>query len=86
MNEIDVYRRFEQLLAEIHSERIRIWVRHNGDLSSWTRQRDMPLEGILLRTLAKKGLSATMEARHYFQAVEKAGQPASRIAYGRGKN
>ena len=81
MNENDVYRRFEQLLAEIHSEQIKAWVRQTGDLSSWTRQRDMPLEDMLLCTLAKKGLSTTMEVRHYFQAVEKIEQTVSKQDY-----
>jgi hypothetical protein len=81
MNGIDVYRRFEQLLEEIHSERVRTWARHDGDFSSWTRQRDMPLEDILLCTLAKKGLSTTMEVRHYFQAVERAEQTVSKQDY-----
>jgi hypothetical protein len=81
MNGIDVYRRFEQLLEEIHSERIKTWARHDGDFSSWTRQRDMPLEDILLCTLAKKGLSTTMEVRHYFQAVERAEQTVSKQDY-----
>jgi hypothetical protein len=81
MNESDVYRRFEQLLAEIHSERIKAWARRAGDFSSWTRQRDMPLEDILLCTLGKKGLSTTMEIRHYFQAMEKAEQTVSKQDY-----
>jgi hypothetical protein len=81
MNKNDVYRRFEQLLAEIHSERIKAWARRAGDFSSWTRQRDMPLEDIILCTLGKKGLSTTMEIRHYFQAMEKAEQTVSKQDY-----
>jgi hypothetical protein len=81
MNENDVYRRIEKLLAEIHSKQIKVWARQTGDFSSWTRQRDMPLEDILLCTLAKKGLSTTMEVRHYFQAVEKVEQTVSKQDY-----
>ena len=81
MNENDVYKRFEKLLEEIHSKRIKAWARQIGDFSSWTRQRDMPLEDILMCTLAKKGLSTTMEVRHYFQAVEKVEQTVSKQDY-----
>ena len=41
----------------------------------------MPLGDILTCTLAKKGLSAAMEIRHYFQAVEKVGQTVSKQDY-----
>jgi len=41
----------------------------------------MPLEDILMCTLAKKGLSTTMEVRHYFQAAEKVEQTVSKQDY-----
>ena len=41
----------------------------------------MPLEDILMCTLAKKGLSATMELRHYFQAAEKVEKTVSKQDY-----
>jgi hypothetical protein len=52
-----------------------------GGIKSWTRQRDMPLHGILTCTLGKKGLSAAMEARDYFQAAGKAEQTISKYGY-----
>jgi len=81
MKEYETHLRIEQLSSEIHSEWIREAARLNGDFSSWTRQRDMPLEDILLCTLAKKGLSTTMEIRHYFQAMEKVEQTVSKQDY-----
>jgi len=81
MNENETRLRIEQLLSEIHSEWIREAARLTGDFNSWTRQRDMPLEDILLCTLAKKGLSTSMEIRHYFQAMEKAEQTVSKQDY-----
>ena len=41
----------------------------------------MPLEDILMCTLAKKGLTTTMEVRHYFQAVEKVERTVSKQDY-----
>jgi hypothetical protein len=41
----------------------------------------MPLEDILMCTLAKKGLSTTMEVRHYFQAMGKVEQTVSKQDY-----
>jgi hypothetical protein len=41
----------------------------------------MPLEDILMCTLAKMGLSTTMEVRHYFQAMEKVEQTVSKQDY-----
>ncbi|MDR1073974.1 MAG: hypothetical protein LBL45_09925, partial [Treponema sp.] len=61
MSEHETRFRMEQLFLEIHSERIRKASRQTGDVSSFTRRRDMPLEDILMCTLAKKGLSTTME-------------------------
>jgi hypothetical protein len=81
MNENDVYRRIEQLLAEIHSKWIKEAARQAGDYSSWTRHRNMPLEDILLCTLGKKGLSTQMEIRHHFQEMEKAEQTVSKQDY-----
>jgi hypothetical protein len=81
MSEYETRLRIERLLSEIHSEWIKEAARLAGDFSSWTRQRDMPLEDIVLYTLAKKGLSTTMEVRHYFQAVEKAEQTVSKQDY-----
>ena len=73
--------RIEQLFEEIHSEEIKAAGRQAGDMSSWTRRRAMPLEDILMCTLAKKGLSTTMELRQYFQAVGKMGQAVSKQDY-----
>jgi hypothetical protein len=74
-------KRFGRLQAEIYSEWIAGIARKDGDTSSWTRKRDMPLSDIIMCTLGKKGLSATMEVRHYFQAAGKEGQPVSKQDY-----
>jgi hypothetical protein len=81
MGEHETYLRMEQLFFEIHSQCIREAARQIGDFSSWTRQRDMPLEDILMCTLAKKGLSTAMEVRYYFQAMEKKEQIVSKQDY-----
>ena len=81
MSEHEIRLRIEQLFLEIHSDWIREAARQTGDFSSWRRKRNMPLEDILLCTLAKKGLSTTMEVRHYFQAVEKVEQTVSKQDY-----
>ncbi|GBU29177.1 hypothetical protein R84B8_02741 [Treponema sp. R8-4-B8] len=81
MSEYETRLRIEQLFLGIRSEWIREAARLTGDFSSWTRRRDMPLEDILLCTLAKKGLSATMETRHYFQEAEKTEQTVSKQDY-----
>jgi len=81
MNEYDVYWRFEELFKEIHSEQVRVWARKTGNISSWTRQRNMPLHDILTCALAKKGLSAVIELRQYFQAAEKVEQTVSKQDY-----
>jgi len=81
MSEYETHLRIGQLFSEIHSEWIRKAARQAGDFSSWTRQRDMPLEDILMCTLAKRGLSTAMEVRHYFQTMEKAEQTVSKQDY-----
>jgi hypothetical protein len=73
--------RIEQAIEEIHSEWIKNAARFEGDFSSWTRRRDMPLEDMLICALAKKGLSGVMEVRHYFQAAEKVEQTVSKQDY-----
>ena len=81
MSERKAYSRIKQLFMEIHSESIRETARLIGDMNSWTRQRNMPLSDILKCTLAKKGLSAAMEIRHYFQAVDKMENTISKQGY-----
>jgi len=81
MIDYENYLRIKHLLQYIHSEWIKQAARQEGDLSSWTRRRDMPLDDILLCTLGKKGLSTTMELRQYFQAVEKMEQTVSKQNY-----
>jgi hypothetical protein len=81
MSEEEVYRRFKQLLTEIQSERIRAAARQSGDISSWSRQRKMPLEDIIMCTLRKKGLSTIMEIRHYFQSLGKMERTVSKQDY-----
>ena len=81
MNDQETQERITQLFEEIHSEWIRDASRQAGDKSSWTRRRNMPLEDLLMCTLAKKGLSTTMELRQYFQAVDKVEQTVSKQDY-----
>jgi hypothetical protein len=81
MNINEVYWRFKKLKKEIHSRRVQEWSRKAGDRSSWTRQRKMPLHDILISTLARKGLSAVMEIRHYFQTAEKMEKTVSKQDY-----
>jgi len=81
MNDHEAHLRIKQLFAEIHSEWIKDAARHAGDTGSWTRQRNMPIGDMLVCTLGKKGLSTTMEVRHYFQAVDKAEQTVSKQDY-----
>jgi hypothetical protein len=73
--------RFEALQKHIVSEWIKEAARLAGDQSSWTRNRDMPLADIVRCTLWKKGLTATMELRQYFQAVGKMEQTVSKQDY-----
>jgi hypothetical protein len=81
MSEHETRLRIKQLFLDIQSEWVRVAARQAWDISSWTRQRDMPLEDIVLCTLAKKGLSTTMEVRHYFQAMGKVEQTVSKQDY-----
>jgi histidinol dehydrogenase len=81
MSEYETYLRIEQLFKELRSEWIKEKARQAENPGSWTRERNMPLRDILTCTLAKKGLSAVMEVRHYFQAVEKAEQTVSKQDY-----
>jgi hypothetical protein len=73
--------RFEALQDHIASEWIRKAARLEGDTGSWTRRRDMPLADILRCTLWKKGLTATMELRQYFQAAGNMEQTVSKQDY-----
>jgi hypothetical protein len=81
MKENEAHVRIEQAVEEIRSEWIKAIARLEGDKGSWTRQRDMPLEDMLICALAKKGLSGVMEIRQYFQAVEKVEQTVSKQDY-----
>jgi hypothetical protein len=81
MREDETHSRIKQLFLDIHSEWVRRAAWQAWGVSSWTRQRDMPLEDILMCTLAKKGLSTIMEVRHYFQAMGKAEQIISNQDY-----
>jgi hypothetical protein len=74
-------RRFEALQKYIISEWIREAARLPGIKGSWTRNRDMPLADILRCTLCKKGLTATMELRQYFQAAGKMRETVSKQDY-----
>ena len=77
----DNQKRLAQLYEEIHSEWVKAAARQAGDVSSWTRRRTMPLEDILMCTLAKKGLSTIMELRQYFQAAKNMEQTVSKQDY-----
>jgi hypothetical protein len=81
MNKKEAQQRIEELLAEIRSILLREKARNEGDCSSWSRNRDMPLEDILLCTLGKKGLSTTMEIGQYFEKMERKEQTVSKQAY-----
>jgi hypothetical protein len=76
-----VRERAERLYKEMQSERIREAARGSEDEVTWTRQRKMPLKDILLCTLNKKGLSTTMELRHYFKETQRAEGQVSVQAY-----
>ena len=78
---IGVYERIGQLCSEIRSEYIKTVARQDRENRSWTRQRNMPLEDILRCTLSKKGLSATMEVRRYFQEAGKMEKTVSKQNY-----
>jgi hypothetical protein len=73
--------RIKELLKEILSNEIRKAARLDGDESSWSRQRDMPLHDMLTCTLAKKGLSTAMEVRQYFNAIGKEEKTISKQGY-----
>jgi hypothetical protein len=73
--------RVKDLFEEIHDKEIRGTARLAGDISSWSRQRNMPVSDILACTLAKKGLSAVMELRQYFQSADKVEQTVSKQDY-----
>jgi hypothetical protein len=60
MEKNEAHKRIKQAVEEIHSEWIKEIARLAGDLSSWSRRRDMPLDDMLLSALAKKGLSGIM--------------------------
>ena len=77
----ETYLRIEQLLLEIYSEQIKQFAQQAGDSGSWTRQRKMPLSDIILCIMAKKGLTAVMELRHFFNETGKAGQAVSKQDY-----
>ena len=77
----ETYLRIKRLLEEIHSSRIKQFARKEGDSSSWTRLRKMPLYAILLCVLAKKGLSTVMELRHYFKEAGRLEQTVSKQDY-----
>ena len=81
MNRKKVYLRIEELIKNLRSQRIKEAARQAGDLKAWTRQRKMPLSDILICTLAKKGLSAVMEIRQYFQTVKRVEQTVSKQDY-----
>jgi hypothetical protein len=76
-----VYARIKHLFEGIRSERIRKAARKPDDLRSWTRKRIMPLHDILICILAKKGLSAVMEIRKFFEAAGKTEQGVSKQGY-----
>ena len=81
MNENETRVRIEDLFEKIQSRAIRGAARLAGDIGSWSRQRNMPLGDILTCTLAKKGLSAVMEVRQYFQSADKVEQTVSKQDY-----
>ena len=76
-----IYLRIERLLEEIKSERIRKKARTAKSSNSWTRQRKMPLREIIMCALIKKGLTATMEVRKYFQEAGIVEQTVSKQDY-----
>jgi len=76
-----VYARIKKLFEDIRSERIKKAARKSGDPRSWTRKRIMPLHDMLTCILAKKGLSAAMEIRRFFQAAGKTERSVSKQGY-----
>ena len=81
MNVQEVYLRIKQLFEEIRSTEIKSAARKADDHVSWTRRRNMPLDDILICTLAKKGLSAVIEIRQFFQSAGKVEQTVSKQDY-----
>jgi rhodanese-related sulfurtransferase len=69
--------RFGELMDGIKGDGIKETARMAGDTSSWTRNRAMPLNDVILSAIGKKALSASMEIRHYFQSK---GEPDSIIS------
>jgi len=81
MSEDETRLRIKDLFEEIHNKDIIGAARLDGDINSWSRQRNMPLGDILTCTLAKKGLSTTIEIRQYFQSTDKVEQTVSKQDY-----
>ena len=73
--------RIKELFWEIRGKEIKTAARNRGDLSSWTRERSMPLHDILACTLGEKGLSGVMEVRQYFEAAGKMEEAVSKQDY-----
>jgi glutathione S-transferase len=64
-----LHERIERLKADIESGWIYLQARLEGDETSWTRKRKMPLSDMLRSVLGRKGLTTRMELRQYFQAL-----------------
>jgi hypothetical protein len=75
------YKRIRELSQEISSGLTREAARKEGEGSSWSRQRKMPLSDMLICILAKKGLSTVMEIRDYFGALGKEEETVSTQGY-----
>ena len=73
--------RIKELAKEIESGQIKEKARKAGNLSSWTRERKMPLYDILICILGKKGLSTVIEISQYFQGAGKEEQAVSKQDY-----
>jgi hypothetical protein len=73
--------RFRQLTALLIGEVIKRQARQPGDTGRWTRSRALPLADMLCCILAKKGLTATMELRQYFQAARGGEEAVSKQDY-----
>ncbi|GHU85148.1 hypothetical protein FACS189473_3830 [Spirochaetia bacterium] len=73
--------RFGRLQKHIEGEWLRVAARQDGDRQRWTRNRKMPLADIVRCTLQKKGLSATMEIRQYFQGAGNVERTISKQGY-----
>jgi hypothetical protein len=68
-------------LKEIKSESTRNLARLFGDNSSWTRNRNMPIEDMIKCILNKKGLTTVMELRSYFRESKNMEQTISKQGY-----